>query len=152
MTITETGKHSPRGVFIIHGHDLKQKEQLKEIVKEAGAVPYVLQEDTEAGRPLIEKFEKVASVCTCAIAVLTPDDEVLSDDSGRGSLRARQNVIYEIGWFAGRRGGHRVLMLFRGKIAIPSNLDGVDHLNFNVDARECKEQLLRFLARNGAVS
>ena len=40
-------------------------------------------------------------------------------------LRARQNVVLEYGWFWGRLGRQRALLLMRDKIELPSDIRGL---------------------------
>ncbi len=39
--------------------------------------------------------------------------------------RARQNVVFELGYFMGKLGRERVCPLFKGEIEKPSDIDGV---------------------------
>lgn len=45
--------------------------------------------------------------------------------------RARQNVIFELGYFVGKFGrkSGRVIMLHKGALEIPSNLQGVIYMD-----------------------
>ena len=143
--IIETGPGGKKRVFVIHGHDLKQKENLRAIIDSLGAAPVILQDETEPMAPMLSKFQREADSCSCAIAILTPDDAMGNQH------RARQNVIFEIGWFCGRKGSERVLMLYRGTLDIPSDLAGVDHQKFANDVRECAEAIAKFLHRIGVI-
>jgi len=40
-------------------------------------------------------------------------------------VRARQNVIMELGWFMARLGRKRVVILHQGEVEIPSDISGV---------------------------
>ena len=42
--------------------------------------------------------------------------------------RARQNVVYELGWFHGRLGRGKVIALLSDEVEKPSDLDGVLYL------------------------
>lgn len=76
-------------------------------------------------RTIIEKFEAESGDVSFAIVLMTPDDSgsALASESTR--LRARQNVLYELGYFAGKLGRGKVLVLRKGDIEIPSDLAGV---------------------------
>ena len=84
-------------IFVIHGRDEAKWRELKDILKsEFRLNPIVLLEQPDAGcKTVIEKFEHYAQTCSYAIAVFTPDDEVVSN--GDTYLQARPNVIYELG-------------------------------------------------------
>ena len=70
---------------------------------------------------------KVGSDVGFAIVLLTPDDR-----GGEASLpyekqkpRARQNVIFELGYFIGRLGRQRVCGLYKPDVELPSDYTGV---------------------------
>lgn len=42
-----------------------------------------------------------------------------------GKPRARQNVVFELGYFMGKLGRERVCPLFKGVIENPSDIDGI---------------------------
>jgi predicted nucleotide-binding protein len=58
--------------------------------------------------------------------LLTPDDMGAARD-GTDNLkpRARQNVIFELGFFSGKLGRQRVCALHKGGVEIPSDFAGV---------------------------
>ena len=89
----------------------------------------ILDEQASQGKTIIEKFESHAQV-RFAIALLTPDDtgSLSNDDTPRP--RARQNVIFELGFFIGRLGRYRVCALTNGEveIEIPSDYSGVVYI------------------------
>lgn len=57
--------------------------------------------------------------------MLTPDDLGGSAAAPAQAARARQNVIFELGYFAGKLGRGRACLLRKGEIEIPSDLYGV---------------------------
>jgi predicted nucleotide-binding protein len=57
--------------------------------------------------------------------IMTGDD--LTDDE---EVRARENVVHEIGFFQGRYGRRRVCLLHEEGVNIPSNLSGVAYCSF----------------------
>jgi len=86
----------------------------------------VLHEQPDKGRNVFEKLVEEGKESNYAIALLTPDDLLES-----GSLRARQNVILEIGYFIGKLGRERVRLLVRGDIEIPSDLHGILYTRYD---------------------
>jgi predicted nucleotide-binding protein len=80
-------------------------------------------------RPLIEKFEDEAQSCSFAFGLFTPDDEIVN--ATNRYKQARPNVIYEVGWFIGRLGKHRVTLLLKQGTNIHSDLDGVSRIPFS---------------------
>lgn len=96
-------------LFLVHGHDeaaLNQVARFLELLKQDVVV---LREQPNRGQTIIEKFEDYSDVAF-AVVLLTPDDRGGSADSDGGdqNLRARQNVILELGYFLGRLGRNRV--------------------------------------------
>ena len=60
--------------------------------------------------------------------------EALHSDIALGeqwTKRARQNVIAELGWFAGRLGRNRVCALVKGKVELPSDFAGVGYVDMD---------------------
>jgi predicted nucleotide-binding protein len=82
----------------------------------------VLMEQPNKGLTIIEKFEDSADEVGFAVVLLTPDDVggIAAQDSQ--STRARQNVIFELGYFSGKLGRGKVCLLRKGIVEIPSDL------------------------------
>jgi predicted nucleotide-binding protein len=98
------------------------------------------------GRTLIEKFEDYSNV-GFVVVLLTPDDLGTSKDK-REELkpRARQNVIFELGFFVGKLGRERVCVLYKENVEIPSDYEGMLYVKMDKSdgwkaklAREMKE-------------
>lgn len=116
-------------VFIIHGKSEAKWRELKDILeKEFKLTPIILSEKPDTGRTIIEKFEEYAKTCSCAIAIFTPDDEVVSN--GEKYLQARPNVIYELGWFCGHIGRDKVILLLKEGTTIFSDFGGIVQKRF----------------------
>ena len=119
-----------RGVFLVHGHDEAAKQTVARFldqVTDSGAV--VLEEQPDAGRTIIEKFEQHAVEAGYAVVLLTSDDEgreAGTQDELRP--RARQNVILELGFFIGELGRGRVALLYEEGVELPSDIVGVLYL------------------------
>jgi predicted nucleotide-binding protein len=64
----------------------------------------ILREQPDAGRTVIEKFEDCAREVGFAVVLLTPDDLAGPADGPLVRTQARQNVIFELGYFAGKLG------------------------------------------------
>ena len=115
-------------VFVIHGRDEGTRDQVSRFLEKLGLKPVILQEQPNAGRTIIEKFEYHADA-QFAVALLTPDDAgSLQSDRNNLSPRARQNVIFELGFFIGRLGREGVCALTKGDVEIPSDYAGVVYI------------------------
>lgn len=106
-------------VFIIHGKNNELKREVQLLLERIGIDGIVLHERANKGRTIIDKLIEEAEPAIYAIAILTPDDVVDS------AFRARQNVYLEAGYFLGKLGKSRVLLLKLGSIEIPSDLQGI---------------------------
>jgi predicted nucleotide-binding protein len=134
-------------VFIIHGRDDKAKVEVARLVERAGLKAIILHEQANSGRTIIEKFEGHGGAVGFAIAVMTPDDVGGLPDKELYP-RARQNVIGEMFWFAGRLGRDRVCALKKGDLEMPSDFAGVGYTDMD-DRGAWKAELLRELAAAG---
>lgn len=114
-----------RSVFIVHGYDDVARDAVALFVHECGLWPIILREQAGAGRAIIQKFQDYGNV-GFAIALLTPDD-VGEARAKKDALqpRARQNVIFELGYFIGKLGPQYVCALYKGGVEIPSDYLGV---------------------------
>ena len=128
---TREKQHTPSNIFIVHGHDEGARESVSRFVEKIGAKPIILQEQANAGRTIIEKFEDHSNV-TFAIVLLTPDDigYAVSDKSNR-NFRARQNVIFELGYFLGKLGRRRFCIMIKGEPEIPSDMHGITYIRID---------------------
>lgn len=112
-------------VFVVHGHDEGALQGLARFLEKLGLEAIVLREQVDQGRTIIEKFEACASGVGFAVVLLTPDDVGGAVSSQKPNARARQNVIFELGYFAGKLGRGKVCLLRKGSVEIPSDLYGV---------------------------
>jgi predicted nucleotide-binding protein len=119
-------------VFLVHGRDEALLEKVARFLEKIHLKPIILHEQPNGGRTLIEKFERYADV-GFAVVLITPDDVGgLKADPPELQLRARQNVILELGFFLGRLGRERVCPLYVKGTELPSDYDGVVYVE--VDA------------------
>jgi len=112
-------------VFVVHGHDEAALQGLARFLEKLGLEAIILKEQADQGRTIIEKFEACADDVGFAVVLLTPDDLGGAVTAEPTNARARQNVIFELGYFAGQLGRGRVCLLRKGKVEIPSDLYGV---------------------------
>jgi len=133
-------------VFIVHGRDAEVKESVARFIERLGLKAIILHEIPNIGRTIIEKFEDHSNVCF-AVVLLTPDDLGTSRDR-REELkpRARQNVIFELGYFIGKLGRKRVCVLYKENVETPSDYEGILYVEMDKGggwkqklAREMKE-------------
>jgi predicted nucleotide-binding protein len=112
-------------VFVVHGRDKAAKESVARFIEKLELRPIVLHEQPNEGRTIIEKFEDYSDV-RFAIVILTPDDIGGPRNIPKEQKpRARQNVIFELGYFVGKIGRGRVCALYKEDVEMPSDYDGV---------------------------
>lgn len=122
----------PATIFLVHGHDDAAKHEVARFIQDVtGQSPVILDEKPNEGRTIVEKFEKHAAASSYAVVLLTPDDvgrvggAPPEDDSGR----ARQNVVFELGYFFGKLGRGNVCVLNAG-VEKPSDVDGLVYISY----------------------
>ena len=122
-----TNKEVGDEVFIVHGRDDEAKLMVARFVEKLGIEAIILHEKPSSGRTIIEKIEKHAEKAGFAIVLITPDDLGGLKDSldVEPNPRARQNVVFELGYFMGKLGRERVCPLFKGEVEKPSDIDGI---------------------------
>lgn len=115
-------------VFIVHGHDDGAREGVARYIERLGLDTVVLQESANYGQTIVEKLEANANV-GYAVILMTPDDVgFVAARPQAARPRARQNVVFEAGYFVGRLGRRRVCLLHKGDLEMPTDLSGVVYL------------------------
>lgn len=129
-------EHSaPRGgVFVVHGHNHAIRDEVVAVLTSEKLSVVVLSEEPHVGRSIIEKFEQESDV-TFVVIVMTADDEGCLRNAPKMAFRARQNVIFEYGYFIAKVGRHNVVALVEPGIELPSDILGVGYIQMTSDGR-----------------
>jgi predicted nucleotide-binding protein len=135
-------------VFIVHGHDDLAKEQLARFVSQVGLEPIILHEQASSSKTIIEKIEKYSDEVCFAIVLYTPCDQGSKIGLTELSPRARQNVIFEHGYFIGKLGRENVTAIVKGNIEKPNDISGVVYETFD-DAGAWKFKLAKEMKVSG---
>ncbi len=136
-------------VFVVHGRDEGAKHKVARFLEDLELEPVILDEQADRGRTIIAKFEQEAERVGFAVVLLTPDDEGrLKGGDSDLRPRARQNVVFELGYFAGALGRNRVCALIKGDVELPSDYDGVVYIPLD-DAGGWKLRLVKELQEVG---
>lgn len=109
----------------MHGRDDGAREGVARFLEKIGLEAIILREQPNRGRTIIEKFVDYAREVGFAVVLLTPDDLGGAAATEAQLSRARQNVIFELGYFVGSLGRGRACLLRKGEVEIPSDLYGV---------------------------
>lgn len=125
VALSKTWQHELTKVFVVHGHDEGARETVARFLERIELDAIILQEQPDQGLTIIEKFEMYASQVGFSVVLLTPDDFGGPIMAASQAARARQNVIFELGYFVGKLGRGRACLLRKGDVEIPSDLHGV---------------------------
>lgn len=120
-------------VFIVHGQNHGKLAEVKHLLGQLDIECCVLQDEPNAGKTIIEKFEAHGGSSSYAIVLLTADDTGGSKQSNEVRDRARQNVIFEFGYFCGKLGRQRTVALYEPGVEIPSDLQGFVYVKLDSD-------------------
>lgn len=120
-------------VFIVHGRDGERKQSVARFIERLGFTAVILHEQPNAGATVIEKLETHANA-GFAVILWTGDDVGRLKTDTEDKPRARQNVIFECGYFMGKLGRGRVCTLVEPGVDVPSDLHGFGYVE--LDDRE----------------
>jgi predicted nucleotide-binding protein len=120
--------------FIVHGHNNSLVSDLKNFLQNnlKFPEPIILRERAKHGQTIIEAFEESARSVDLVFVLLTPDDIAAPPaEPDNTKRRARQNVIFEMGYFYGalRRKRGRVIPLHQGACELPSDIAGITFID-----------------------
>lgn len=134
-------------VFIGHGRSPLWRE-LKDFVVGRLKLPYEeFNRVPVAGITNISRLSEMLDEAGCALIVLTAEDE-----QADGAMRARMNVIHEVGLFQGRLGFTKAIVLLEEGCDEFSNIQGLGQIRFatgNIAA--AFEEVRAVLEREGMV-
>lgn len=138
-----------RKVFLVHGRDTAAKEAVARFLEHLDLRPIILSEQPNGGKTMIEKYEREANNASYAVVLFTPDDIGGLQSADEQQARVRQNVIFELGYFAGRLGRERVCILTDPSVEIPSDIFGLGYVPFDSSGDGWKIGLGRELKNAG---
>ncbi|WP_404353705.1 TIR domain-containing protein [Exiguobacterium aurantiacum] len=120
-------------IFIVHGHNDDLKTSVARFIERQGLEAVILHEQASGGQTIIEKLEHRSDV-GFAIILYTPCDlgRVATSEKSDEKPRARQNVVFEHGFFIGKIGRGKVVALTKGDIEIPNDYSGVVYVQHDV--------------------
>lgn len=120
-------------IFLVHGRDKSAREEvhrfLDRVVEQARVI--VLAEQPNQGQTLVEKLEAHLPEAGYAVVIATADDEGRLRGEEEFALRARQNVVLELGLAIGALGRRNVSLLYEDGVELPSDYYGVVYTAFD---------------------
>ena len=130
-TPTEHVAATTKTVFLVHGADHGVKDTVARYLTKLNLEPIILHEQPNLGNTIIEKLERTSPVAF-SVVLLTPDDKAYAiTDPSVLKPRARQNVVFELGFFIGRLGRDKVCALYTEGVELPSDFHGVVYILFD---------------------
>lgn len=140
-------KSNGKDVFIVHGHNELIKHNVARTLSSLKLNPIILHEQSNEGLTVIEKFEKFSEV-EFAVILLTFDDYGNVKNEETKNKRARQNVIFELGYFLSKLGRSKVLPLYEDGVELPSDMSGVLYTKID-ESENWKFRLVKELKSTG---
>lgn len=113
-------------IFVVHGRNDLSKNEVARFLERAELAPIILHEQANLGSStIIDKLERNTDV-GFALVLLNGDDEArLRGSDGQLAPRARQNVIFELGYLISKLGRQNVVALYEEGTELPSDVGGV---------------------------
>jgi predicted nucleotide-binding protein len=144
----ETRNPAP-GIFVVHGRNLTPVRELQNYIQNVLGLgnPIILRDRKSGGDTVIEKFEREAARVGLVFVLMTPDDVGHLANETAPLHRARQNVIFELGYFIGKlgRSSGRVILLSSGAVELPSDITGVIQIDIRHGIEAAGEKIRKEL-------
>jgi predicted nucleotide-binding protein len=134
-------------VFVGHGHSLDWKLVAAFLKDHLNLEVEEYDKRSPIGKTVSARLEEMLTTSSFAIIVMSAEDEQVD-----GQLRARQNVIHEVGLFQGKHGFEKVVVL-RHKDCEPfSNVSGINEVQYDSSNwSEAFSKIRHVLEREGLV-
>jgi predicted nucleotide-binding protein len=120
-------------VFVVYGHDEQARARLDAMLRRWGLEPLILDQLPSEGQTIIEKLEKYTGEAKFGVVLATPDDEGFRrNHPDEKALRARQNVVLELGMLLSTLGRSKVAILLHQQenMERPSDIQGLIYIPF----------------------
>ncbi len=117
-------------VFIVHGHDVHAKNDVKEYIISKGLEPIILHLQASGGKTIIEKIDHYSNV-GFGVVIYSECDIGAKRDSLDFKWRARQNVVFEHGYLIAKLSRPRVAALVKGTVETPNDISGVIYITMD---------------------
>lgn len=142
-------------VFLVYGNKPPELMTVK-LVLSALHIQAVDIADNATGGTILEKFQRYADQSKFAIVLLTPADKVMPGDGQEKAVyHARQNVIFEWGYFLGSVGKENLAVLVSdmavgpGKLDLPSDILGTELISMSSLTSNWVKKLAQRLKTSG---
>jgi predicted nucleotide-binding protein len=143
-------------VAIVHGHS-KLKSTVKKYVEELGFVPRILKDEYSAETIFARFRDLIWDHTHCVIIILTGDDII-----SKNRFRARQNVIFELGYCFGAfdeiedtsvyKAEKAIIILEEDGIELFSDIDGLTTIKFSKGNLSMQKERIKQALQNSFAS
>ncbi|GAB1515668.1 TIR domain-containing protein [Actinophytocola sp. KF-1] len=134
-------------VFIGHGGRSKEYLQLSVWLSDEGLEWEFFDRTPTAGMSIKERLTEMLDNAQIAFLLMTAEDETVD-----GKMRARENVVHEVGLFQGRLGFNKAIVLLEEGCEEFSNITGVGQIRFpKGDVRPAFDAIRKVLQREGVL-
>lgn len=140
-------------VFLVFGRNVNLRMTVEYTLSKWGIKCITISEDGTIGNTTIENLEELSEDAKFAVVLFSGDDEgrlyepeKKEADKEKLSLRARENVVAELGYFMAKYGRSNVCTLYEKGVSIPSDFSGVTYISL---ADKWEMKLVKYLQRAG---
>lgn len=146
----ELSPAAKQGIFIVHGHDMAAVNQVNLLIRQTSDLQVtILSDQANRGQTVIEKLElHLGDQSSFAIVIMTGDDRGRAQRESEEKPRARQNVIFELGYALAALGRNNVAALYEPGVEMPSDFSGVAYIALD-EGGIWKQSLLKELRGAG---
>jgi hypothetical protein len=134
-------------VFIGHGGRSKEYLRLGVWLTDEGLEWEVFDREPTAGLSTKERLSEMLDNARVAFLLMTAEDE-----TAEGKVRARENVVHEVGLFQGRLGFTKAIVLLEDDCEEFSNISGLGQIRFpKGDISPAFDEIRKVLQREGVL-
>jgi predicted nucleotide-binding protein len=137
----------PQKIFLGHGRNVLWARVQLHLKDELRLAVEAWESDSRAGHHSVDVLKRFLSSSSFAVILATGEDL-----TANGAVRARQNVVHEVGLFQGRLGFEKVALLEQEGVEGFSNIAGLQVIRFPGERIEAAfYDLDRMLKREGII-
>jgi predicted nucleotide-binding protein len=141
-TLESAAPQSPI-IFIGHGGNEQWRDLKDHLHEKHGYDVEAYEIGARAGHAIRDILQIMLNRSLFAVLVMTGEDEM-----AEGDVRARQNVVHEVGLFQGKLGFDRAIVVVEDGVEVFSNLQGIAQLRYSKgNIRETYGEVLATLRR-----
>lgn len=132
---TQSPADPKQSVFLAYGHNEATKLAVGDFLRQNGLRVLELGRVAQHGDSILGSVERYIHQARFAVVLFTADDQgyALRDGPTKSRKRARQNVVFELGYLLAKLGQRRVRVLVEEGVEIPTNYAGMLYISLDKD-------------------